>query len=118
MPTILVVDDDPGIRNALTSVLEEEGYCTIEASNGREALQHLNEGLQPCLILLDLMMPVMSGWDFLDERANSASLSAVPVVVISASPTGSHAGRTRGCITKPLGIVQLLAVVERECPRG
>lgn len=82
---VLVVDDDPDIREAMIEVLEENGHAATGAANGNEALAHLRAAPdQPCLILLDLMMPVMDGFEFLERvRANPAT-SHVPIVVLTA----------------------------------
>src|SRR5437868_2473932 len=80
---IIVVDDDPDIRVALTSVLESAGYRTVPACNGIEALS-VAAREKPGLVLLDLMMPQMDGWQFLAERRKDAGIRRVPVVVISA----------------------------------
>src|SRR5262245_36830107 len=65
--SVLVVEDDDGIRESIVEILRDEGYLVHEASNGREALEQLKDGQRPCVVLLDLMMPVMSGWQFLQE---------------------------------------------------
>ena len=77
---ILVVDDDPDIRDSLREVLEDEGYGTSCVANGREALDFLRSGKRPCVILLDLMMPVMDGWQFLEEQKRDPALAAIPVL--------------------------------------
>ena len=93
---VLVVDDDDGIRHALQQVFEDEGYEVSTASNGRDALDKIEQmGLAgpPCVIVLDLMMPVMDGREFLTHRTGDPSLRAVPVVVVSAF-AGEPASRT------------------------
>jgi two-component system chemotaxis response regulator CheY len=82
---ILVVDDDVAIREALEAVLEDEGYVVQSAANGREALALLRAGEgPPAVILLDLMMPVMNGWEFRAAQQDDPILAQIPVVVISA----------------------------------
>jgi two-component system response regulator MprA len=81
---VLIVEDDADVREALAYLLEEEGVRVIEAANGREALDRIEGGLEPDLILLDLMMPVMDGERFLRIRMSDSRLSAIPVVVVSA----------------------------------
>jgi CheY-like chemotaxis protein len=81
---ILVVEDDQAIREVLTEVLRFEGFDAQGASNGREALNFLEGHEAPSLIVLDLMMPVMNGWEFLDRVQNVPSLAAIPVIVASA----------------------------------
>src|SRR5262245_41874314 len=82
---VLIVDDDQDIRDTLGGVLTEEGYRVVGAANGQEALDYLKDGERPCLILLDLMMPVMDGWQFLKQQGMSPSLAEIPVVVITAA---------------------------------
>src|SRR5262245_59582395 len=79
--SVLIIEDDPDIREALAEILEDEGYATVLAGNGREALDHLAKSEMPALILLDLMMPIMDGWQFRDEQRRSPSYAAIPVVV-------------------------------------
>ncbi len=82
---VLVVDDDADIRHALIGALEEQGYHAISASNGREALTVLRTlHTPPSVILMDLMMPVMNGWEFRAEQQRDPLLSKIPVVVVSA----------------------------------
>src|SRR5947207_15447872 len=83
---ILIVEDDFDIREALTQILEDEGFQVRCASNGREALEVATSGPAPRLILLDLMMPVMNGWQFRAEQLKDPRLAEVPVLVISADP--------------------------------
>src|SRR5205814_8831977 len=86
-PRILVVDDDPDIRDSLREVLEDEGYDVSCVGNGREALDHLKAASpRPCVILLDLMMPVMDGWQFRREQKKlEPELANIPLVVITAT---------------------------------
>ena len=120
--SILVVDDDGDVRSTIAEVLREEGYTVHEAADGREALDKLAslEKL-PDLILLDLMMPQMNGWEFRRWQLEDARLAAVRVVVISAfSPSAS--GMSRDLfrdiprLQKPVKLTTLLEVVE-QCAR-
>jgi CheY-like chemotaxis protein len=84
-PEVMVVEDDRAVRETLQELLEDEGYQVRPAANGREALDRLQSGArQPRLILLDLRMPVMDGWQFRAEMTRDPVLSAIPVVVMSA----------------------------------
>jgi CheY-like chemotaxis protein len=129
---ILVVDDDDDIREAVEEVLQAEGYCTTGAANGREAREALEDGaLRPELILLDLMMPVMDGWDFLFWLDEDARLRDTPVAIMSAHPSIQRAldiararrgapmvrlhGGNRLLLPKPLSILRLLSVVREAC---
>src|SRR5688572_5458821 len=86
-PPILVVEDDPEQRETLCAMLDLEGFEHAEASNGREALDYLEGFPAPCLVLLDLDMPVMNGWDFRRIQLADERLSAIPVVVVTANAT-------------------------------
>jgi CheY-like chemotaxis protein len=83
--TVLVVDDNTEVCASLEEMLQDEGFDVKTSRNGREALDLLLGGLRPCAILLDLMMPVMHGWDFRAEQMRTPELAAIPVAVISAS---------------------------------
>ena len=82
---VLIVDDDPDLLEVTRFVIESEGIAVQTAKNGAEALEMLRAGKRPGLVLLDLMMPVMNGWQFLDEIAKSPSLKTIPIVVLTAS---------------------------------
>ena len=112
--SVLVVDDDYDLREAMRDVLEEEGYLVNTASNGQEALDALRDGESPEVVVLDLMMPVMDGWHFLDELERDSALADIPVVVMSASQDGR--GRPLGdkvFLSKPLDYHTLVATVAR-----
>jgi CheY-like chemotaxis protein len=115
---VLVVEDEPDIREVMVAILESEGYVTRAATHGAEALAHLRSGLTPCLILLDLMMPVMDGWTFCQERDKDPSLAAIPVIIVSAvarkDPKNSSL-RAVDHLPKPLDVGSLLSVVQRYC---
>ena len=81
---VLVVDDDPSIRKMIIAALRREGYAFAEAANGKEALDAMRRD-HPSVVVLDLMMPIVSGWDVLRERASDNQLLDIPVIVVSAS---------------------------------
>jgi CheY-like chemotaxis protein len=83
--SVLVVDDDWQTRYALRMALEAAGYAVREATDGADALAQLRQGPPPDLILLDMVMPVMNGWEFRQEQARDPRLARVPVVVFSAA---------------------------------
>ena len=116
--TVLVVDDDASIRDTIAELLSEEGYQVVVAAHGREALELIRGGVRPQLIVLDLMMPVMDGWQFLEVRAADPELSAVPVVVVSATPETLQPPETCAFVRKPMRLEHLLEVVGRECAAG
>src|SRR2546423_11055713 len=102
-PAILLVEDDEDLRNAIGGALEQSGYETQFASNGREALDALlREEVEPSLILLDLRMPVMDGWEFARVIRCYKRLAAIPIVVIS-TPSGGPLRHPRvdGVLPKP-----------------
>jgi CheY-like chemotaxis protein len=112
---ILIVDDDPDIRDALGECLRYEGYSVHSAADGRDALDRLEYGLKPDLILLDLMMPVLNGFDVLAALRKRPDWSSIPVVVVSAN-RGYHAEDLAGAVSilrKPVNMDNLLAVVEQ-----
>lgn len=114
---ILVVDDDPDIRDSLREVLEDEGYDVATVGNGREALDYLKQASpRPCVILLDLMMPVMDGWQFRRQQVLDAQLADIPVIVVSAAGKERMAGiDADGYLSKPVDLEQLLAQVNQYC---
>lgn len=117
---ILVADDNDDIREAIVEALENEGYQVSSARDGNEALKILKDLPVPTLILLDLMMPVMSGWEFLDAQKSDARFAAHQVVTISAvnpnqsieDPTPLH---TAGSIQKPFSLGKLWEKVAEFC---
>ena len=115
---VLIVEDNPDIRESLVDVLEEEGYRVAVAVNGRDALAQLMGSVRPRLILLDLMMPEMSGWEFRARQQQSPRLSEIPVVVVSGEGNVDHGAKTLDAddyLPKPVDIDHLLNVVERFC---
>jgi two-component system response regulator MprA len=112
---VLIVEDDHDIRECMADALEVEGYSVALAANGREALEKLRAGVRPDLILLDLLMPVMSGWEFRHEQLADPLLSGIPVVVVSASVPGGL--RPDRHLSKPFGVDELLEVVGDFAPR-
>jgi CheY-like chemotaxis protein len=112
---ILIVEDDFDIREALTQILEEEGYVVRGAANGREALDLVDDGVAPKLILLDLMMPVMNGWQFRAEQLKDPRIASVPVLVISADPQVQPKAASlgvAGLLKKPIALDDLLEAVK------
>lgn len=81
---VLVVDDDPSIRRMIVAALRRFGYSFLEAANGNEALELMRRE-RPDVVVLDLMMPILSGWDVLRERASDPRLQSIPMIIISAN---------------------------------
>ena len=111
----MVVDDDEEIRNTIGDILEDEGHEAIKVANGREALAFLRGHAPPCLVLLDLMMPIMDGWEVLRELERDPELAKIPVVVISAGGTQLGNRKADRLLRKPLKIEHLLDAVETYC---
>jgi CheY-like chemotaxis protein len=113
-PKILVVEDDQAIREVLTEVLRFEVFDALGAANGREALNLMEGKEAPSLIILDLMMPVMNGWEFLDCIHQTPALASVPVIVASAGlsrPGGSDSGVD--FMRKPIDLDEFIARVKK-----
>lgn len=117
---ILVVEDNADVRGALAAILESEGYAVTEAEHGLEALARLRDsaGADVCLILLDLFMPTMNGWEFRDEQLRDPHLADIPVIVITADAAAGRRAAAMGiteCMTKPVDFDRLLALVAEHC---
>jgi CheY-like chemotaxis protein len=113
---VLIVEDDADLRDMMAQLLLLEGYRTETAANGQDALRYLSHGGRPDVILLDLMMPVMDGWEFLRRKRLEPSIAGVPVVVLSAMDPAraTNLGGT-AFLTKPLDFDRLLELVRRFC---
>jgi CheY-like chemotaxis protein len=112
--TILVVEDERDLREMMRDALELNGYAVVTASEGQAALDALAHIEQVCLVLVDLIMPGMNGWDFLTELRARPAFAQVPVVVHSSLPNAAPQGATR-VLRKPLELVRLLEVVREYC---
>ena len=112
---ILVVDDDDAILGSLRGLLESEGYSVETAHDGRDALDKLAQMEPPQLILLDLKMPVMDGWQFLSERPRDAASGMVPIVLLSGLPFIPNAPGLSDFLSKPINPSRLLDCVRRFC---
>jgi CheY-like chemotaxis protein len=112
--TVLVIEDEADLRDMVCDALELNGYAAVGASDGKEALQKL-EGIDSlCLVLLDLLMPGMNGWDFFELLRARPEFASVPVVVHSSEPGSAPAGVSR-VLQKPIMFEQLLSVVRDYC---
>lgn len=117
---ILVVDDNPSIRESIATLLQGEGYHVLGVENGREALRVLREGYDPSLVLLDMMMPVMDGWDFRVAQRDDPNLAQIPVVVLSAVVNPALEAKKLAAVAgfrKPLDVYALLDFVSQCCPQ-
>jgi CheY-like chemotaxis protein len=114
---VLVVEDDIDILRAVVQVLEDEGYAVQAAENGRVALAALREpGAQPpCVILLDLMMPIMDGWAFRAEQLRDPAIAAIPVIVLTADGNAAEKAvllNGAGALRKPVELLTLLEAIQ------
>lgn len=113
--SIMVIEDDEDIRNVMVDVLVEEGYLTQCAENGQEALDTLRKLPKPCLVFLDLMMPIMNGREFLDEVMKDSYLAPVPVVIVSAIADTADVTGAVGFLKKPIDLDMILDVASKFC---
>ena len=118
---VLVVDDDPAVRDATVAGLESEGLRAVGVGDGREALDVLRSGrVAPCAIVLDLMMPTMDGWEFREHQLRERSLAAIPVVVVSAYADPRREATSMGALAglqKPIEIDEVSRLVDASCRR-
>jgi CheY-like chemotaxis protein len=112
--SVLIVEDDEDIRAAMAELLEGEGFEVAVASNGQEGLEVLSQMGSPCLVLLDLMMPVMNGEDFLRHVRQNPSQGDIPIIIVTASGRAALPG-TQGILKKPFEISELFSTVNLHC---
>jgi CheY-like chemotaxis protein len=110
---VLIVDDDASIRELMATALRCSGFGAVTAINGADALRYLRAGGDACVILLDLMMPVMDGFEFRREQLRDPRLASIPVVVLSTMASSTRAFELRGCtaLDKPTDVFQVAEVV-------
>jgi CheY-like chemotaxis protein len=107
--TVLVVDDEADIRVSLRDILEEEGYVVVEAANGRQALELLPGLPRPCAIILDIIMPIMSGNELYEAMQADPRLADIPLVVSTSDPSRAPSGVL--LMKKPIHLARLLTTV-------
>lgn len=112
-PRVLIVEDDPDIREALADLMCSEGYQVELASDGAEAITLLERGGLPCAVLVDLLMPGIVGQELLEYLRDDARLASVPVAIVSASPELAPDGYR--VFRKPLDLDALLRFVRTQC---
>ena len=120
MASVMIVEDDRDTREMLARFLELEGFDVREAANGQLALEALREDSRTCVILLDLMMPVMNGWQFRSAQTNDPELSKIPVVVVTAAGARDQipAIDADAWLSKPVDFDRLLATIDPLCSRS
>ena len=116
MPCVLIVEDDPDLREYLELLLALSGYETMSASNGQDALQQMHMR-KPCAVLLDMHMPVMDGWEFRRRQMLDPEQSNVPVIAVTAHFDPREVERRLGitCLSKPVSEDRMLGEVEHVC---
>jgi len=115
---VFVIDDNVDIRDGLSIVLMAEGYAVETAANGREALNKLYRGLQPCIILMDLMMPVMNGFEFRQEQLANPVFASIPLIAYSGVTDPRQTAvqlNADAYIHRPEQTEHILALVDRYC---
>lgn len=113
--TVLLVEDEEDLREIMRDALEQNGYHVVAAEDGQRALDEIPRIEHLCVVLLDLLMPGMNGWDFFEKMRTRPELADVPVIVHSSAPSRAPVGVTR-VLQKPLTLDTLLAVVREFCP--
>jgi CheY-like chemotaxis protein len=112
--TVLIVEDEDELRESMRDALEFNGYAVVAAQEGQEALDELVRIEHVCVVLLDLLMPGMNGWEFYDKLRARPEYHDVPVVIHTSAPSRAPVGVTR-ILSKPLEITRLLSVVREYC---
>jgi CheY-like chemotaxis protein len=113
---VLIVEDDEDLREMMAQLLMLEGFDAATVANGREALEYLHHAAKPDVILLDLMMPVMDGWEFRRQQQADPDLAPVPVIVLSAlDQTRAANVKAEAFLKKPLDFDRLLDLVRTYC---
>jgi two-component system, OmpR family, response regulator CpxR len=120
--TVLLVEDDPEVRDVLEDELEENGYNVIPAANGKQALDFLtlNRPEKADVVILDLMMPMVSGWEVLDHMHANPQLADIPVIVLSAVSLDrpDQPGRPRGAAARPASTVNVRRFIPKPFSLG
>ena len=118
--TVLVIEDDADLREMVAVLLETGGYESVVCADGVQAFAQLNAGLWPCMILLDLMMPKMDGWQFMEQLRAVPAFASIPIVVLSAygTPEGVRSLGAADYLKKPFDPDAMLAAVERYCSKA
>jgi CheY-like chemotaxis protein len=114
--TLMIVDDDDDLRDILSDIMKAQGYRVAAFGDARKALTALEDGEQPFLILLDLMMPGMSGWEFRAAQLGNPELALIPVAVLTAASSMTDSGRTLSnveTLRKPFALDTALTLVGR-----
>jgi CheY-like chemotaxis protein len=113
---VLIVEDNADLRDALAELLRIAGYTVATAENGKDALDRLHGSLRPGVVLLDLSMPVMDGWEFVAQKRKDPEIAPIPVVVLSAL-NGETAKKLSAAayLRKPVELPKLLQTISAYC---
>jgi CheY-like chemotaxis protein len=117
---VLIAEDDDDVRDNLALLLELKGFCVQKAANGHQALETINGSGAPCLLLLDLMMPVMNGWELREAMLKDPMLAQIPVVLLSGMADVSEAARSLQAVEhlrKPIDLQKLYRIVGTYCEK-
>jgi CheY-like chemotaxis protein len=112
---VLIVDDDEDLRESVRDLLHRRGYDVGTAADGRAALEILRAAERVCIVLLDLVMPIMDGWRFIEAVRRQSSLASVPIVIVSGHAATHAPEGVAGIVRKPIDLSELFAIVERHC---
>jgi len=112
--TVLLVEDEEDLRDMMREALEMNGYSVLAVEEGQQALDALGGIEHVCLVLLDLVMPGMNGWDFFEKLREKPEYASVPVIVHSSAPDRAPAGVT-SVLRKPITLTNLLTIVRHYC---
>ena len=115
--SIILVEDDDDIRNDLATIIGELGYEVLPAAHGEEALEILKEKSNLGVIILDMMMPIMNGWEFLEERKKDSKAKTIPVIVLSALGDNANLGDEGPIeyLNKPINLDLLCTHIKKFC---
>lgn len=113
--TILIIEDNAAVVSTMKSILELEGYNVHTASNGQEGIEMLQKIGSACVVLLDMMMPVLNGWHFLDFQRSKPEFRDIPVIVVSAFGEIARSVNPQDYIPKPVKLELLLTTVQKYC---
>ena len=114
MGTVLIVEDHCASRDVLRELVEKDGRAVVTAGDGKEALDRVRSIPPPSIILLDLSMPRMNGWEFLQNKTADPTIAGIPTIVLSGSPSELPAG-ARDLLATPVDIERLLALIDQYC---
>lgn len=115
---VLLVDDDQDLRDSVADLLRQRGYKVATAEDGHAALAIITGTRMPCIVLLDLVMPGMDGWQFLGAVQSDPNLSAIPIVIASAHAATHAPPGTAGVLRKPFDFDEMFRLVARHCGPG